>query len=198
LGLLDLARASAVVLSRLTPSLYDFSLQFRQAQLAGGGGAAAANGTSSTGSTGSSTGGGGGAGAAAAAAQPPDVLAPQCPARFATGEAILCQWHNPACSAKVGQVAAAARLRVLSPQHRNSNPLLALRTRSRLSALFQMLTMADRAGRFQQEAGLVARQLLGAEQCVSSVCLEHTGTANAVARRKHNRQGKKRRAGDLR
>ena len=130
-GLLDLARASAVVLSRLTPSLYDFSLQFRQAQ------AGAPNGSMTPGGP----------------RAPDDLLAPQCPARFATGEAILCQWHNPVCSGSGG------------------------------SRVRQMLRMADGAGRFQREAGLDARQLFGAEQCTSRECLEHTGTANAVARR---------------
>ena len=130
-GLLDLARASAVVLSRLTPSLYDFSLQFRQAQ------AGAPNGSMTPGG----------------ARAPDDLLAPQCPARFATGEAILCQWHKPVCSGSGG------------------------------SRVRQMLRMADGAGRFQREAGLDARQLFGAEQCTSRECLEHTGTANAVARR---------------
>jgi hypothetical protein len=130
-GLLELARASAVVLSRLTPSLYDFSLQFRQAQ------AKAPNGSMTSGGP----------------RAPDDLLAPQCPARFATGEAILCKWHNPACSGSGG------------------------------SRVRQMLRMADGAGRFQREAGLDARQLFGAEQCAGRECLEHTGTANAVARR---------------
>eukprot|EP00964_Phaeocystis_antarctica_P086686 scaffold54912_cov63-Phaeocystis_antarctica.AAC.5 len=84
---------------------------------------------------------------------PDDLLAPQCPARFATGEAILCQWHNPACGGSGG------------------------------SRVRQMLHMADGAGRFQREAGLDARQLFGAEHCAGQECLEHTGTANAVARR---------------
>ena len=161
-GLLGLvSRASAVVLSRLTPSLYDFSVQFSQQQQrqahanassAGGAGASASLPVS----------------AASASAATTDVLAPQCPARFATGESILCQWHNPACGPRVRY----------------------------------MLHMADAAGSFQQQAGLAARQLLGAEQCASTTCLEHTGTANAVARRKQGKRiklkGGKRRSGDKR
>ena len=83
------------VLSRLTPSLYDFSVHFRLAQAPNGSAAAGGPRTSD------------------------DVLAPQCPARFATGEAILCQWHNPACSGHDG------------------------------SRVRELLRMADGAGRFQ-------------------------------------------------
>ena len=147
------------MLSRLTPSLYDFSVQFRQQQQQQRQANASSAGALS-------------AVSASPSATSADVLAPQCPARFATGESILCQWHNPACGPRVGY----------------------------------MLHMADAAGSFQQEAGLVARQLLGAEQCVSTTCLEHTGTANAVARRKQgSRRGRaertkggKRRSGDKR